>query len=1441
MNQTNPNQQILTLSRFMKRYVLFLGALFLNLLSYAQGANQALIDITVQETGKAGNDLDNWTVNDASRVFYVAPGANGSGTSINDPMSMDQAFNANQVQGGDWYWVKAGDYGMKNYDLSNLDTDATRFNPIAWVGYRTTPGDIVSQPYGGFNTAPNTDGKHSNPMANLPTNSAGHHILDSSLMPTITGNQGNAPDYLDNDYAFESDGGEEGYIFKNFQVQFMAAGWFIKNPKYWLFDNVVSAHMGNFQDIEGQGGSNQELRGEGIQFEKNGPAGNNCVVKNSFFAQHAIKALSFSEGEYNLAVDVACYSDINNGNPQDYYFHTTGKYNQFRRVRAIRNINSRHSGHGICFNYGSEHNMSQDSYIYGTSFHFDASHACLSKDNVIVKEQDWCQYITNDPEGNNSLCYSGGGYAVMDDANHNMVDGGRYSGAGFLDSQKHSRPGHTNVESAGHNNTFKNAVITDIGDSVFSYGNWSGDTPAFDNLVFNNILEGATLMDVARPNSGLIFQNNDIVNVGQLWDGDDGNILNDDTCFINNKWVNSANAEQDAIANFCFTDDGDENGADLDTPPDPPSSGNRPVITLNGASVLELNVGDTYTPPGSSATDVEDGTVDVQVTGSINTNIAGTYYEYHNAIDSDGNSAQTVTRTIRVVGEDTGGGGTTNGNRFVGGQALFTAVMIDSIKNRIENGYRHPTKPNAFINDVAYLVSQSNAFFSNDDAGAWDNWSVSNGYINVSSTPMPARGVSDQIHYAGIRTFFQKQFADSSSVAETNANRVMNRLLEYSRSNIQTDGLVADDTHTTPYMFIALKMAKFIETYTLVEAISTMSSSDKAEIEAWFKEWNDFFKVVLRFSSEVAYGPNWENEEYVSTDYNFAVQNSSTRTNPIDGRTSTGAQQTGLNNIRAHMMGLIHTYGIYFNEQDSKDLSFAWYKMMVQLNHFSDGTTAEMIRSYNGNESLGLVYNMVNLTASIKAAITQKIAVVNGLDGADNADEYFDYLTSKGTDDYPGLSDYVGTSTSGGNKNLLLLFKNHLDYKRQHGGQGHSPQRRLNGDLMDGDAKMTHRPAAAIMDLFYNDDEIDAAIINDGNYGYTQSNLTSGANTGGYPHTLNGTWNSLYGMIYYVDIDGAFSVNSSGDSDDTGDSGDEEPDFESVGVNGISVTPLEVNISIGDDFQLSATITPQNATNKNVIWSSSNNSVVAVDEFGRLIGLSEGSAVITARSEDGGFQARSNVRVFPASNAPFQLFMINTESQSPIVTLLNGAQVSYGLLGTNTGIVASFESTASIVSVEFTLSGEINHEETQREDPYSLYGDGAGIISGREFSIGNYNLVVTVTYQDGSTITEVVAFEIIEGDGFIEDPGQVGGYNFTIAPNPAVSQVQLSFPFEASDLSMLTIYDISGRVVQNISTEGLFTNGNLMIFNVSDLRQGIYIVSSFATNYGSSTQKLIVQ
>ncbi len=82
-----------------------------------------------------------------------------------------------------------------------------------------------------------------------------------------------------------------------------------------------------------------------------------------------------------------------------------------------------------------------------------------------------------------------------------------------------------------------------------------------------------------------------------------------------------------------------------------------------------------------------------------------------------------------------------------------------------------------------------------------------------------------------------------------------------------------------------------------------------------------------------------------------------------------------------------------------------------------------------------------------------------------------------------------------------------------------------------------------------------------------------------------------------------------------------------VPATGISLDKSAFTLTKGTQGNLAATITPEDATDKAVEWTSSDESIATVDSDGKITALSVGAAVITAKSHDGGFTAECTVSV----------------------------------------------------------------------------------------------------------------------------------------------------------------------------------------------------------------------
>lgn len=104
-----------------------------------------------------------------------------------------------------------------------------------------------------------------------------------------------------------------------------------------------------------------------------------------------------------------------------------------------------------------------------------------------------------------------------------------------------------------------------------------------------------------------------------------------------------------------------------------------------------------------------------------------------------------------------------------------------------------------------------------------------------------------------------------------------------------------------------------------------------------------------------------------------------------------------------------------------------------------------------------------------------------------------------------------------------------------------------------------------------------------------------------------------------------------------------DPDDENVAVTGVTVTPASQELQVGKSTTFIATVTPDNATNKKVTWTSSDESVATVNEDGVVTGVKAGTVTITATTVDGGITGTATIEVKEDDVIPTPVEPGNTE------------------------------------------------------------------------------------------------------------------------------------------------------------------------------------------------------
>ena len=82
-----------------------------------------------------------------------------------------------------------------------------------------------------------------------------------------------------------------------------------------------------------------------------------------------------------------------------------------------------------------------------------------------------------------------------------------------------------------------------------------------------------------------------------------------------------------------------------------------------------------------------------------------------------------------------------------------------------------------------------------------------------------------------------------------------------------------------------------------------------------------------------------------------------------------------------------------------------------------------------------------------------------------------------------------------------------------------------------------------------------------------------------------------------------------------------------IAVTGVSLNKYSLSMYESDKETLIATVSPTNASNKSVTWSSSNTSVATVSSYGQVTAIGAGSATVTVTTIDGGITASCEITV----------------------------------------------------------------------------------------------------------------------------------------------------------------------------------------------------------------------
>lgn len=97
---------------------------------------------------------------------------------------------------------------------------------------------------------------------------------------------------------------------------------------------------------------------------------------------------------------------------------------------------------------------------------------------------------------------------------------------------------------------------------------------------------------------------------------------------------------------------------------------------------------------------------------------------------------------------------------------------------------------------------------------------------------------------------------------------------------------------------------------------------------------------------------------------------------------------------------------------------------------------------------------------------------------------------------------------------------------------------------------------------------------------------------------------------------------------------------DAIPIVGIAISPESLSLELGEEYQLTAIVLPEDATDKDLEWKSDNAEIASVDKEGKVTAAGEGETKVTVSAAEGRFTASCNVKVVNTKKFPFEVVLI---------------------------------------------------------------------------------------------------------------------------------------------------------------------------------------------------------
>lgn len=170
-------------------------------------------------------------------------------------------------------------------------------------------------------------------------------------------------------------------------------------------------------------------------------------------------------------------------------------------------------------------------------------------------------------------------------------------------------------------------------------------------------------------------------------------------------------------------------------------------------------------------------------------------------------------------------------------------------------------------------------------------------------------------------------------------------------------------------------------------------------------------------------------------------------------------------------------------------------------------------------------------------------------------------------------------------------------------------------------------------------------------------------------------------------------------------------------VKGVNLNKHTAGYLVGDKEKLVATVSPSNATDKTVTWSSTNSAVASVDATGLVTAKSTGTATITVKTKDGGYKDTCAVTVATQLTAPV-VNMVTTTYNSvtlgwKMVCGARGYEIRRASTANGTYVVVGMTTGLTFTNTGLTLNKAYYYKVYPFRGNPKKYGPGSTAIAAK--------------------------------------------------------------------------------------------------------------------------------